>query len=143
MATIKHLLHINASREVVYETLTTINGLASWWTAQITGDPAIGGTIQFRFTGAGCDMKVASLEKNQSLEWQCTDGWPDWIGTTITFLLDEADGKTRVRFAHANWKEDNDFFAGCSFSWARFLESLRQYCQNGKGEAFGTENYRK
>lgn len=88
-------------------------------------------------------MKVLSQTKNQSLEWECVAGWPDWIGTKITFFLDEAEGKTRVRFEHGNWKEANDFFAGCSFSWGRFMESLRQYCQAGKGEAFGNNNYRQ
>ena len=49
MAAIKHLLHINASREKVYEALTTIAGLSKWWTKQTTGDTKIGGVIQFRF----------------------------------------------------------------------------------------------
>lgn len=36
MASIKHLFHINASKEKVFETITTIEGLSSWWTVQTT-----------------------------------------------------------------------------------------------------------
>ena len=88
-------------------------------------------------------MKVTAMEPNESVDWECVDGFPDWIGTKINFTLDINDGKTRLRFDHYNWKEANDFFAGCSFSWARYMESLRQLCQTGKGEAFGTEGYKK
>ena len=37
----------------------------------------------------------------------------------------------------------NDFYAACSFSWSRYLESLRQFCQTSKGEAFESEGYRR
>ncbi len=143
MASIKHLFHINASKEKVYEALTTINGLSNWWTKQTTGDINVGGIIQFRFGEFGNDMKVITLKPNETVTWECVDGAPDWIGTTFTFQLDTNDGKTRVRFEQAGWKEANDFYAGCSFSWGRYMESLRQLCQTGKGEAFGSEGYRK
>ncbi len=45
--------------------------------------------------------------------------------------------------ATPGWKEENDFFGACSFSWGRYMESLRQLCQAGKGEAFGSEGYRR
>ncbi len=49
MATIKHLFHINARRQNVFDALTTLNGLAGWWTTQTGGDPKPGGVIEFRF----------------------------------------------------------------------------------------------
>jgi uncharacterized protein YndB with AHSA1/START domain len=143
MATIKHLFHINASKQTVYEALTTINGLSNWWTNQTTGDSKIDGIIQFRFTGGGCDMRVITLEESKTVQWFCVDGWADWIGTTISFQLEEANGKTKVLFQHSDWEDENEFFAGCSFSWGRFMESLRQFCQTGEGESFGSKNYRQ
>ena len=143
MPSIKHLFHINTSNEKVYEALTTINGLSNWWTKQTTGDTRVGGILQFRFGEPGIDFKVTELKPNDAVSWECVDGFSDWMGTKIYFLLDENDGKTRVRFEHSGWKEANDSFAGCSFSWARYMESLRQLCQTGKGEAFGSDGYRK
>ena len=143
MTSIKHLLHIAAPREKVYEAITTINGLANWWTTQTNGESNEGSVLQFRFGEFGNDMKVTALKQNESVKWECVAGPEDWIGTTINFRLDDSDGKTRVRFDHAGWKEANDFYAGCSFSWGRYLESLRQLCQTGKGEAFGSNDYRQ
>jgi uncharacterized protein YndB with AHSA1/START domain len=143
MSTIRHLLHISAPQHKVYEAISTIKGLKNWWTAQTTGSDTLNSTLFFRFGEMGPDFKVTELVPAEKVKWQCTAGMPDWIGTTLQFTLDQNEGKTRVRFEHAGWKQESDFFASCSFSWGRYLESLRQYCQTGKGEAFGTEGYRK
>jgi uncharacterized protein YndB with AHSA1/START domain len=143
MSIIKHLLHINTSTEKVYQALTTLDGLSSWWTTETHGDTNLNGTIQFRFGDMGPDMKVVALEPNQSVVWECVAGADDWIGHQFRFDLDTNDGKTRVCFQQSEWTETGDFYASCNFSWGRYLESLRQYCQTGKGEAFGSEGYRK
>ena len=143
MASIKHLFHINASREKVYEALTTINGLSGWWTVQTSGDTKPGGIIQFRFGEHGMNMKVKEAKPDELVQWECVTGSPDWIGTLFTFQLDSNEGKTRIRFEQSGWKETGDFYAACCFSWGRYMESLRQLCQTGKGEAFGSEGYRK
>ena len=143
MADIKHLLHIAAPREKVYQALSTIEGLSNWWTRQTTGSTRPGDVVQFRFGEFGNDMKVEASEPGKLVKWKCVAGPEDWIGTSILFGLDENEGKTRIRFEHANWAKADDFFAACSFTWSRYLESLRQFCQTGKGEAFGSEHYRK
>jgi uncharacterized protein YndB with AHSA1/START domain len=143
MPSIKHLFHINSPQEKVYKALSTIEGLSNWWTKQTNGDTRVGGIIQFRFGEQGPDMKVKEMRPNESVSWECVAGAEDWIGTTFTFKLDTNEGKTRVRFEQAGWKEADDFYASCSFSWGRYMESLRQFCQTGKGEAFGSEGYRK
>ena len=141
---IKHLFHINASREKVFEAISTINGLSNWWSENTSGNAAVGGIIQFRFGEmGGPDMKVTEMKSNEKISWGCVASPHDWTGTTLTFLLDENDGKTRVRFSHDGWKDNGDFYAACNFSWGRYMESLRQYCQTGKGEAFGSAGYRR
>jgi uncharacterized protein YndB with AHSA1/START domain len=140
---IKHLFHINAPREKVFEAISTINGLTNWWTVETTGNASVGGVIKFRFsTNGGPDMKVTSLISKEKVTWECLESNHGWKGHTFEFYLDENDGKTRVRFVHDGWNEQNDFYAICCFSWGRYMESLRQYCQTGKGEAFGSAGYR-
>jgi uncharacterized protein YndB with AHSA1/START domain len=144
MFSIKHLFHINASKEKVFEALTTIKGLSGWWTATTGGDAKVGGTVQFRFGDmGGPDMKVKEIKSNESVSWECVGGPEDWIGHIFSFHLDTADNKTRVRFEQSGWKENDDFYASCNFSWGRYMESLRQLCQTGKGEAFGSDGYRR
>lgn len=140
---IKHLFHINASREKVFEAVSTINGLSNWWTTKTSGNADTGGVIRFRFGEmGGPDMKVIEA-KNNKVSWECVASPHGWVGNTFSILLDDNEGKTRVRFSHDGWEKQDDFYAICSFSWGRYMESLRQYCQKGKGEAFGSEGYRK
>jgi uncharacterized protein YndB with AHSA1/START domain len=136
MASIKHLFHIAAPQQQVFEAISTIEGLQNWWTTVVTGSSEPGGVLAFRFNGMGPDFKVTGISAGLSLSWECVAGFDDWIGTVITFHLDRNEGKTRVRFEHANWAETGDHYAACSFSWGRYLESLRQYCEAGTGTPF-------
>jgi|SRR5437868_9380523 len=143
MYSIKHLFHINASKEKVFEAISTINGISNWWTTKTTRETSAGGAFQTRFgEGDGPQMKVVEIIPNEKVTWECTS--PEgWKGHIFTFALDQNDGKTRVRFSQDGWTEQGDFYASCSFSWARYMESLRQLCQTGNGEAFGSVGYRK
>jgi uncharacterized protein YndB with AHSA1/START domain len=136
---IKHLFHIEAKRSDVFKALTTIEGLAGWWTKQTSGDAKPGGVIQFRFGDMGPDMKVTDAKTDESVNWECVASPHGWVGNTISFKLDDNEGKTRVRFSHEGWKEEDDFYAICSFTWGRFMESLRQLLQTGKGGPFALE----
>ncbi len=137
MYCIKHLFHINASKEEVYKALTTIESLSQWWTNQTSGNPALDGIIEFRFGKQYLNtMKVETLVENKTVQWKCIDGASDWRNTIISFELDKNENKTRLRFKHNNWPTNSDFFAQCSFSWARYLESLRQLLEKGKGQPF-------
>lgn len=141
---IKFLFHINATKEKVFEAISGIKGLSNWWTVDTKGDSSKGGIIQFRFASAGGpDMKVTEIIPYDKISWECIESPHGWTGNTFTFLLDENEGKTRVRFSHDGWKENGDSYAICSSGWGRYMESLRQYCQTGKGEAFGSDGYRK
>ncbi len=141
---IKHLFHITASKQKVFEAISTINGLSNWWTTQTAGTTDLGGIIEFRFANmGGPDMKVTEVNPNESISWECVASPHGWVGHTFTIKLDDNDGKTRVRFSHNGFTEQDDGYAICSFSWGRYMESLRQFCQTGKGEAFGSDGYRK
>jgi uncharacterized protein YndB with AHSA1/START domain len=134
---IKHLFHINAKRSDVFKAISTIEGLSGWWTTQTSGKPGKGEIIQFRFGDVGPDMKVTEVKPDEGVKWECVASPHGWVGHTLSITLDENEGKTRVRFSHNGWNEEDDFYAICSFTWGRYMESLRQFCQTGKGESFG------
>lgn len=140
---IKHLFHIDAPKEKVFEAISTIEGLSNWWTKQTEGGEGPGDTIQFDFgSTTGPKMKIVELKPSEKLIWECTVSQHGWEGHIFIFSLDKNEGKTQVRFSHNGWTVQDDFYAMCSFSWGRYMESLRQYCQTGKGEAFGSAGYR-
>ena len=141
---IKHLFHINASRQSVFEAISTIKGLSNWWTTETSGDCSVNGTIQFRFADSGGpDMKVTDCKPAEYLSWECIESNHGWKGYTFSFTLEDKNGKTRVIFSHDGWKEQDENYAACSFSWGRYMESLRRLCETGRGEAFGSEAYKK
>ena len=134
MVDILHRIGATAAPETVYDALTTRDGLAAWWTTDTTGEGAVGGTIRFRFgdTG-GFDMKVLAQRPNEFVEWEVTDGPPEWIGTHVGFRLKREDDYTIVLFAHEGWHEPGEFMYHCSTKWATFLMSLKEFVETGAG----------
>lgn len=129
MPDILHRVGINASPEVVFAALTSIDGLSHWWTTDCRGEPGRGGTIDFGF----CRMKVAELRKDELVKWQCISGPEEWLGTDVTFRLEHKDNQTFVLFKHANWKEPVEFMHHCSTKWATFLLSLKNLLERDEG----------
>ncbi|MFG3340025.1 SRPBCC domain-containing protein [Glycomyces sp. NPDC048151] len=119
-----------------YEALTTLDGLAGWWTEQTTGSTRTGGVIAFRFKDDGFDMEVAELVPDERVVWEVVGGPDEWIGTRIRWEL-EADGDyTVVRFKHEGWREPVEFMHHCSTKWGVFLMSLKRLLEHGKGEPY-------
>lgn len=140
MPNIIHRIGIKAPAAKVYKALSTIDGLAHWWTEETTGDEQVDGKIEFTFRTETGDIKgqmameITELNKDRNVRWRCIDGPPEWIGTDLTFDLSEQDGQIIIIFGHRNWKEEIEFMAHCSTKWAVFLLSLREYVETGKGK---------
>ncbi|MDD5268973.1 MAG: SRPBCC domain-containing protein [Methylococcales bacterium] len=140
MIDIIHRIGIKSPATQVYEALTSLEGLAQWWTEEVTGDGKAGGKIKFTFrTRTGelrgtMVMEVKKLDPQKEVRWRCVDGPDEWIGTDITFQLSEQDNQTIILFGHRNWREAVEFTYHCSTKWAIFLLSLREYVETGKGK---------
>ena len=136
MVDILHRVGIVASPDEVYEALTTVEGLAGWWTEDTHGDGTVGGVLQFRFPPGGFDMSVTELVPAKRVGWTVVDGPEEWVGTTVTWDLKQEDEYTIVLFAHAGWREPVEFMNHCSTRWATYLLSLKEYGETGTGRPF-------
>lgn len=138
MVDILHRVGVTAPPSAVYTALTTIDGLAGWWTRDTDGHGEAGGVIRFRFAGApepaGFDMLVLDARPGELVHWEVVDGPGEWIGTRIRFELKQEDGFTIVLFRHEGWKEPGEFMHHCSTKWATFLMSLKKLVETGSGE---------
>jgi uncharacterized protein YndB with AHSA1/START domain len=140
MADIIHRIGIKSSSAQVYKALSTVEGLAHWWTEETEGDEKIGGKIEFTFRTETGDIKgqmtmeVLELNPEKNVRWRCVDGPDEWIATEITFELSQQDDQTIIIFGHRNWREQIEFMAHCSTKWVVFLLSLREYVETGKGK---------
>lgn len=135
MADILHRVGIQgAAPEAVYEALTTVDGLAGWWTTDTTGTGQAGGRLEFRFPPAGgFDMEVLETRPAEQVTWRVAEGPEEWIGTTIDWQLRRDGDYTIVLFAHRGWKEPVEFMYHCSTKWATFLLSLKALVETGQG----------
>jgi uncharacterized protein YndB with AHSA1/START domain len=140
MADIIHRVGIKAPISNVYGALSTIEGVAGWWTKETSGTSKVGGTIGVRFHSkegkeiGSMTMEVIALDPNQKVHWRFTSGPEEWVGTDVIFNLSQEGDTTIVLFGHKNWREAIEFTAHCSMKWATFLLSLRELVETGKGK---------
>jgi len=132
MADILHRVGTTAARDTVYQALTTVDGLAAWWTTDTEGNGD--DVLQFRFGDVGgFDMKVLELQPDTRVRWEVVSGPEEWVGTTVTFDLKQEGEWTIVLFAHEGWREQVEFMNHCSTKWALFLMSLKSLVETGTG----------
>ncbi|MEU4172104.1 SRPBCC domain-containing protein [Streptomyces sp. NPDC026665] len=132
MADILHRVGTTAARDTVYQALTTVDGLAAWWTTDTKGSGE--DVLQFRFGDVGgFDMKVLELRPDARVRWEVVDGPEEWIGTTVTFDLKQDGEWTIILFAHEGWREQVEFMNHCTTKWALFLMSLKSLVETGTG----------
>ena len=55
---------------------------------------------------------------------RCTSG-KEWNGTKIVFGLAPNDGRTVLRFSHAGWLSDSDYFVSCNTTWGELMFRLK------------------
>jgi uncharacterized protein YndB with AHSA1/START domain len=127
---ILHRIGIESSVDDVYAALTTVDGLAGWWTKDTS---AVGGVLQFRFIPGGFDMKVVELHPGKRVLWQVVDGPEEWVGTTVRWDLSQEGDYAIVLFAHEGWAQPVEFMYHCSTKWATFLMSLKALVETGQG----------
>ncbi len=140
MVDIIHRVGIKAPLAKVYEAVSTVEGVAGWWTKDTTGESKARGSIKVWFrtpTGAEIGHVTFVLQKlnpGKEVQWRITAGPAEWIGTDVTFALSRDGEYTIVLFGHRNWREAVEFTAHCSMKWATFLLSLRQLLETGQGK---------
>lgn len=156
MANIHHELFIGTTAEKIYNALTSETGLSSWWTPQTKANDKLGTVLRFTFqTGYHKEMKIVELSPFDRVKWICIAGANEWVGTNISFTLENANKETLLSlhpeiddqlrqstihsngtlliFHHNDWKEYTPMFAECNYTWGLFLRSLKLFCETGKG----------
>jgi uncharacterized protein YndB with AHSA1/START domain len=135
MPDILHRIGVKSSSPAaVYRALATTEGLSAWWTNDTEGDSRPGGLIRFRFgPPGGFDMKVLDLQDGRRVLWEVVDGPQEWIGTRVSFELQEDGDYTIVLFRHQGWQEAGVLMHHCSTKWATFLMSLKSLLETGAG----------
>lgn len=140
MVDIIHRIGIKAPPSKVYAALSTVHGIAGWWTREVTGASKPGGAINVVFRSPDgsergrMEFELTQLSPDQEVRWRFIAGPSEWLGTEVTFDLRQEGDSTLILFGHRNWREAIEFTAHCSTKWATFLLSLRDLVETGQGK---------
>lgn len=136
---IEHEVLIKTQAKKVYHALTTTEGVQGWWTPECTIPAEKDAVAELSFNGKHhMKMRIAKLESNRIVSWECLQGEAEWIGTTITFKLVPDGMATKLVFEHAGWKKKTDFFKTCAQHWGGYMQSIKLYCETGMGKPYGS-----
>lgn len=131
-------LIINARPERVFAVLTTPEYIKQWFPAPAPFvDPRVGGDYGFGFSfevdGETINpppMKILAFEPNRML----SISWPDWRmdptvpDQTVTWRLEDLDGKTRLTLEHTGFSRFTDV-SDYPFGWREFMEKITAVAQ--------------
>lgn len=136
MADIVHELSVAAEPDRVYSAITEGDQLARWWTDTNTAQPEVGSEADFVFEGGQIvfRMRIDELNPGKKVTWSSLESpVPGWPGTSVTWDLSSVEEGTRVLFGHRGWPSIEGAFPSINYSWAIYLESLKDYLETGTG----------
>lgn len=137
MNNILHKITIETTPELLYQALSTEDGLSAWWTKARVNNEA-GAINSFFFGPEGSqhqvDMEIKALDANKLVSWQCVSG--PWVETgSFNFEIEPDERGATLRFSHEGWSEPDDFYQHCNSKWGFFLTvSLKNYLEKGLGQ---------
>jgi hypothetical protein len=124
MAHIRHSISIAAPAERIQPLFASGQGFAQWWAEDVTENS--NGTVELGFFNRATAYRLAPVRtKGLSLaEWQCETG-QEWSGTRLIFELAPQGSSTLLRFTHADWKAETDYFVSCTTVWGELMFRLK------------------
>ena len=133
-------LSFTASPDAVFDAVTSLAGLSSWWT-RAHGSGQAGGELTFVFGDDSVVMRVDEAVRPSAVRWTVTAisfaPMQDWLGTTISFAVSPDDrGGSRLQFHHGGLTPQLECFDTCSSGWRQALATLVSYVDRGTGHPF-------
>jgi len=125
MADIKHMITIAAPPEGIHPLISTGAGLAKWWAEDVTGD-AVKKVLNLGFFDRATvyQLKLLSNDALLEVDWHCGSG-NEWKGTRLLFQLAGQKEQTILRFTHAYWQAETDYFLSCNTTWGALMFRLK------------------
>jgi uncharacterized protein YndB with AHSA1/START domain len=140
MMTLSHQIRISAPPDRVYEAISTRDGVAGWFSANLDGTIGVDGEALLKATGhEPFRWRFTELSPGSRLRWECTQGPGAAAGTAATFSLSPtADGRTQVDLDHDGFGESDPALATCNTLWGILLGHLKTYAETAvPSPAFG------
>jgi hypothetical protein len=143
METKSQNISIESTPSTVFEVISTLGGLRSWWTNALSGNPDKNGDLVVLIGGGQqITYNVSALKKNSSMTLKVTDGILNeesereaLMGTSVTLKLSGGGTRnTHVECMHDGWAKTDAFYKRYYVQWESRLASLKKLCEDGKGD---------
>jgi uncharacterized protein YndB with AHSA1/START domain len=124
----------DAAPDAVFAALTDIDALTGWWTPA-GGGAGAGETLRFLMGDQEVVMRVEEANRPSRVRWSVLvcEPAPDWVGTSITFDIEQAGAGAVLHFQHHGLNPGLECFDMCYAGWTRHLASLVEYVDRGAG----------
>lgn len=120
-----------------------INDVPAWWSEDFAGaSTSIGDEFDVNFSDIHYSkQRITAMEQDKKIDWLIVaskltflENMSEWNGTTVSFNIDVADGKTRLTFIHNGLVPEAECYTNCSKGWTYYLEqSLVPFIRTGAG----------
>ena len=124
-------IEIMAPIELVFEAVSTLEGIGGWWDGSVSGDASEHGEIHFAVADSDdyALMKVDSVIFPTDVAWSVIEdsGYGgEWINTAILFHLEEdIDGSCALVLHHQGLTPALDCYSDCQSGWDHHLQNIR------------------
>lgn len=129
---------VAAEAEPVYRALATEEGVRGWWSSRTQGPAGVDSEMKVAFPDAPTtfDFRVTEDSSGKRVGWRCLAGPPEWVGTDLSFDIDEGDEGVSVLFTHDGWQTTEESFPFIAYSWAQILPRLKSLAETGKSDPY-------
>jgi len=123
MPDIQHAIQMAAKPEAVYPLVATAHGLGQWWAADITDSSD---TLDLGFFNRATvyRLKLEIDKPPVHVDWACQSG-DEWGGTHIIFRVEARGAGSLLRFTHAGWRAETEYFTSCNTTWGGLMFRLK------------------
>jgi hypothetical protein len=123
MPDIRHAIQIAAGPEQIFAIASTARGWSQWWAEDVREKD---GVIELGFFNRTTIYRLKPLAQQAPTrsEWRCESG-KEWEGTRLIFDLQPLANGTLLRFTHADWGSETDYFVSCTTTWGELMFRLK------------------
>ena len=123
MADLVHSVQIAVASESVYPPVAAGAGSAEWWAADVSEE---NGAVVLGFFNRATiyRLRMGDREPARRAEWLCESG-AEWAGTRLIFSLEPRAAGPVLRFTHADWRSETDYFVSCNTTWGALMMRLK------------------
>ncbi len=130
---------IDADPGTVRNALTQADGIASWWSSHVGGNPEVdGGRLEVSFPEVPVPFDFSVAISGDNLEWTVGKIPEPWHGTAVRWqlLADPDAAGTRLRFEHGGFDPESPVIDEVTPAWALIISRLKAYAESGSAQPF-------